>query len=204
MFENILSLVVRFVLLAIAAMTVENAVFSKGVGISRLLLLVESPVDTALFTGLMISTTVLSGIMYYFVMRWLALPELTIIYIRALVLIVCMSFAFLLVFIFSIKLIPRRRAKKAISTLPLATFNNMVLGTVLLSATSKLTFVETVIFNIGSGLGFLLAVVLVKEGYKKQKSNDVPAAFRGIPITLIYLGAIALALYGFTGFGFNI
>ncbi|NLL91236.1 MAG: hypothetical protein GX222_02305 [Ruminococcaceae bacterium] len=204
MLENVLSLIARFILLAIAAMTVESAVFSKGVGISRLLLLVESPVDTAVFTGLMISTTVLSGIMYYFVMRWLVIPEQTVLYIRTLILIVCMSLAFLTVFIFSIKLIPRKRAKKTISTLPLATFNNMVLGAVLISTTSKFNLAEMVIFNIGSGLGFLFAVILVKEGYKKQKSNDIPIAFRGIPITLIYLGAVALALYGFTGFGFNI
>lgn len=204
MSENILSLVVRFILLAIVAMTVENAVFSKGMGISRLIMLVESPVDTAVFTGLLILTTVLSGIMYYFVIRWLVLPESIIPYVRALMLIVCMSFAFFVVFTFSIKFFPRRLIRKAIGTLPAATFNNLVLGTVLLSATSNLTFIETVIFNIGSGFGFLIAVILVKEGYKKQKSSDIPAAFKGLPLTLIYLGAIALALYGFTGYIFTL
>ena len=46
---------------------------------------------------------------------------------------------------------------------------------------------------------FVLAVLVVNEGQRKIQSRSLPAAFRGLPITLIYIGILALAIYGFTG-----
>lgn len=51
----------------------------------------------------------------------------------------------------------------------------------------------------GSGLGYLLAVMLVTEAGNRLRSKAIPEAFRGLPITLIYIGVLALAIYGFTG-----
>ena len=50
-----------------------------------------------------------------------------------------------------------------------------------------------------SGLGYLLAVMLVTEAGNRLRSKAIPEAFRGLPITLIYIGVLALAIYGFTG-----
>ena len=52
---------------------------------------------------------------------------------------------------------------------------------------------------MGSGLGYLLAVMLVTEAGNRLRSKAIPEAFRGLPITLIYIGVLALAIYGFTG-----
>ena len=54
-------------------------------------------------------------------------------------------------------------------------------------------------FGLGSGLGFILAVLMVTEAQRKLRGRSVPEAFRGLPITLIYIGILALAIYGFTG-----
>ena len=48
-------------------------------------------------------------------------------------------------------------------------------------------------------VGYVLAVILVNEGQRKIQNRNLPAAFRGLPITLIYIGILALAVYGFTG-----
>ena len=45
----------------------------------------------------------------------------------------------------------------------------------------------------------LLAVLLVTEARHRLRSRAIPSAFRGLPITLIYIGVLALAIYGFTG-----
>lgn len=45
----------------------------------------------------------------------------------------------------------------------------------------------------------LLAVMLVTEADRRLRSEAIPEAFRGLPITLIYIGVLALAIYGFTG-----
>lgn len=53
--------------------------------------------------------------------------------------------------------------------------------------------------GIGSGLGYVLAVLLVTEARHRLRSKAIPEAFRGLPITLVYIGVLALAIYGFTG-----
>ena len=45
----------------------------------------------------------------------------------------------------------------------------------------------------------VLAVLLVTEARHRLRSKAIPEAFRGLPITLIYIGVLALAIYGFTG-----
>ena len=45
----------------------------------------------------------------------------------------------------------------------------------------------------------VLAVLVVREGARKLDNEDVPATFRGLPVTLLYIGILALAIYGFTG-----
>ena len=44
-----------------------------------------------------------------------------------------------------------------------------------------------------------LAVVLVAEGQRRLRNRRIPMSFRGLPLTLLYLGMLALAIYGFTG-----
>ena len=52
----------------------------------------------------------------------------------------------------------------------------------------------------GIGIAVLvLAVLLVTEARHRLRSKAIPEAFRGLPITLVYVGVLALAIYGFTG-----
>ena len=45
----------------------------------------------------------------------------------------------------------------------------------------------------------VLGTVLVTEARHRLRSKAIPKAFRGLPITLVYIGVLALAIYGFTG-----
>ena len=65
--------------------------------------------------------------------------------------------------------------------------------------TQSFTLEQSMGFGLGSGLGYLLAVMLVTEADRRLRSEAIPEAFRGLPITLIYIGVLALAIYGFTG-----
>ena len=62
-----------------------------------------------------------------------------------------------------------------------------------------LTLGESLGFGLGSGIGYVLAVLLVTEARHRLRSKAIPKAFRGLPITLVYIGVLALAIYGFTG-----
>ena len=65
--------------------------------------------------------------------------------------------------------------------------------------TQAFTLGQSLGFGLGSGLGYVLAVLLVTEARHRLRSKAIPKAFRGLPITLVYIGVLALAIYGFTG-----
>lgn len=91
------------------------------------------------------------------------------------------------------------RSGLLIRILPIAAVNSGVLGTALVERTQSFTLAQSIGFGLGSGLGYLLAVMLVTEAGNRLRSKAIPEAFRGLPITLIYIGVLALAIYGFTG-----
>ena len=70
---------------------------------------------------------------------------------------------------------------------------------VLVERTQSFTLGQSLGFGLGSGLGYVLAVLLVTEARHRLRSRAIPKAFRGLPITLVYIGVLALAIYGFTG-----
>ena len=83
--------------------------------------------------------------------------------------------------------------------LPLITTNCAVLGVVLLNVQNSYNFIESVVYGITGGLGFLLAIVLFASIRERLVFADYPKAFEGFPIALITAGLIALAFMGFSG-----
>ena len=84
--------------------------------------------------------------------------------------------------------------------LPLITTNCAVLGVALLNTQNDYNFIESVVYGITGGLGFLLAIFLfaaVRE--QLEVSGDNPKAFDGFPIALVTAGLMALAFMGFSG-----
>ena len=90
-------------------------------------------------------------------------------------------------------------AGRVLRIVPVAALNSCVLGTVLVERTQNFTLMQSLGFGLGSGVGYLLAVLLVTEAQHRLRSKAIPSAFRGLPITLVYIGVLALAIYGFTG-----
>lgn len=83
--------------------------------------------------------------------------------------------------------------------LPLITTNCAILGLALFGALREYGFIENVVFGIGAGIGFTLALVIM-AGIREQLSlSDVPLALQGAAITLIVAGLLALAFMGFAG-----
>ena len=83
--------------------------------------------------------------------------------------------------------------------LPLITTNCAILGLALLLVMRTYTFPESVVFGFGAGVGFTLALTIMAGIREELDLADVPAAFRGAPITLIVAGILALAFMGFAG-----
>ena len=92
-----------------------------------------------------------------------------------------------------------RVGRPYLEQLALATYNCCVLGTILICVNQNFTLLETIAFSLGSGIGYLFAVAAVDEGRRRLRSKDVPGIFTGMPISLIYIGILALAIYGLVG-----
>lgn len=86
--------------------------------------------------------------------------------------------------------------------LPLITVNCVVLAVSLFFMNRNYTFGETAVFAFGSGLGWMLAIVLLAgiRG-KMMEISNLPKGLRGRAIAFVILGILALAFFAFTGIG---
>ncbi len=83
--------------------------------------------------------------------------------------------------------------------LPLITTNCAVLGVVLLNTQNNYNFIESVVYGVTGGIGFLLAISLFASIREKLRFAEYPKAFEGFPIALVTAGLLALAFMGFSG-----
>jgi Na+-transporting NADH:ubiquinone oxidoreductase subunit E len=83
--------------------------------------------------------------------------------------------------------------------LPLITVNCAILGVSLFMLNKPFGFVESLVFGFGSGVGWMLAIVLMAGIRTKIKEDKVPEGLRGAGLSLIVAGIIALAFVGFSG-----
>ena len=103
-----------------------------------------------------------------------------------------------LVEMFLKKMVPSLYAALGIY-LPLITTNCAVLGVVLLNVQEEYSFIESVVYGITGGLGFMLAIVLFASVRERIEFSEYPESFKGFPISLVTAGLLALAFMGFSG-----
>lgn len=84
--------------------------------------------------------------------------------------------------------------------LPLITTNCAVLGVVLQNTQNGYGFVESVVYGVTGGLGFLLAIFCFSTVREKLAlTSECPKSFEGFPIALVSAGLLALCFMGFSG-----
>ena len=198
MSNDVMQAVGVFFSYAVLAVFAQNAVFTRGLGVSRLVQLVgDERTSSGWFALLLCVTQVLVAPLAYFAGSFIApLPNRA--QLRPVMYLTCIA-AVCLFELLVLKLAKGPRSGQLIRILPVAAVNSGVLGTVLVERTQSFTLEQSMGFGLGSGLGYLLAVMLVTEAQNRLRSRAIPEAFRGLPVTLIYIGVLALAIYGFTG-----
>lgn len=83
--------------------------------------------------------------------------------------------------------------------LPLIAVNCVILGGSLFMQERDYTFAESVVFGVGSGLGWALAIVAMAAVREKMKYSNVPDGLKGLGITFITAGLMSLAFMMFSG-----
>ncbi len=83
--------------------------------------------------------------------------------------------------------------------LPLITVNCAILGAALFMVIRQYTFVQSVAFGFGAGVGWALAIVLMAGLRQKMQYSHIPRPFQGMAITMVVTGVMAMAFMGFAG-----
>ena len=83
--------------------------------------------------------------------------------------------------------------------LPLITVNCAIFGGVSFMVQRDYNFTESIVYGFGSGLGWMLAIVAMAGLREKMKYSDVPDGLRGLGITFITAGLMALGFMSFSG-----
>ncbi|MDD9157082.1 NADH:ubiquinone reductase (Na(+)-transporting) subunit E [Aliivibrio sp. S4TY2] len=83
--------------------------------------------------------------------------------------------------------------------LPLITVNCAIFGGVSFMVQRDYNFAESVVYGFGSGIGWMLAIVALAGIREKMKYSDVPPGLRGLGITFITVGLMALGFMSFSG-----
>ena len=83
--------------------------------------------------------------------------------------------------------------------LPLIAVNCAILGSALFMVERDYTLVESTVFGLGSGFGFMLAIIALAAIREKMRYSDVPEGLRGLGITFIVTGLMAIGFMSFAG-----
>ena len=183
--------------ITLGAILANNFIFSQFLGCCPFLG-VSKKVDTAVGLGVAVTFVMgLASAVCFVVNRFILIPlDLAYMQTVAFILVIASLVQFIEMFL--------QKAMPALYTalgvyLPLITTNCAVLGVVLLNVQNGYNFIESVVYGITGGLGFLLAIVLFASIRERLVFADYPKAFEGFPIALVTAGLMALAFMGFSG-----
>jgi len=182
--------------ISLGAILINNFIFSQFLGCCPFLG-VSQKVDSAIGMGLAVTFVMgLSSALGYVVN--LILIKFGLEYMQTLAFILIIASLVQLVEMFLKKTIPTLYQALGVY-LPLITTNCAVLGVVLLNVQEGYNFIESVVYGITGGAGFLLAIVLFASIRERLEFADPPKAFKGFPIALVAAGLMALCFMGFQG-----
>ena len=181
----------------IGAIFVNNVVLAQFLGICPFLG-VSSKVETSLGMGAAVTFVMAIAAVVAWLIQTYVLVPLDIVYMQTIVFILVIAALVQMVEIMLKKLSPSLYQALGIF-LPLITTNCAVLGVVLLNTQYSFGFVQSVVYGVFGGLGFMLAICLFASVREKLEFADYPECFEGFPICLVSAGLLALAFMGFSG-----
>ncbi|MEG0775743.1 electron transport complex subunit RsxA [Clostridium sp.] len=182
----------------LSALLVNNFVLAKFLGICSFLG-VSQKIETAKGMGFAVTfVMVLATIMTYIVNVFILIP-LNLEYLSVLAFILVIAALVQFVEIVIKKTYPGLYRALGIY-LPLITTNCAVLGVALINTDKGYNLLQGIVNSLGAALGYTLAIVLLAGIRERMEDNtNMPEAFKGLPISLITAGLMAIAFFGFSG-----
>ena len=187
----------ELVSLFITSFIVNNIIFMQFLGTCPFLG-VSKKIDTAAGMGIaVIFVITLASIITYIVHHAILVP-LELEYLQTIVFILIIAALVQFVEMFLKKSAPGLYQALGIF-LPLITTNCAVLGVAINNIIYEYSFVESLVYSVGTSSGFLLAIVLFAGVRDKVDYADLPESLKGSAISLITAGLMSVAFLGFSG-----
>ena len=193
--------------LLIKAMFVENMALSFFLGMCTFLA-VSKKIETALGLGIAVivvqtitvpaNNLALQYLLDDGALAWLGLPDVNLRFLSLITFIGIIAAIVQILEMFLDKYVPALYNALGIF-LPLITVNCAILGGALFMMERDYNFPESVVFGLGSGGGWALAIVAIAGVREKLKYSDIPPALRGLGITFITAGLMSLGFMSFSG-----
>lgn len=186
-----------YLIIIVSAVFVNNIILAKFLGICPFIG-VSNKVETAIgMTGAVTFVMVIATIVTYLVQHFLLIP-FGITFMQTITFILVIAALVQMVEIMLKKVSPGLYQALGIF-LPLITTNCAVLGVAILAVQNDYNLVESVVFSIANSIGFGMAL-LVFSGIREQlELLDIPKSMKGVPISFIVAGLLAMAFMGFAG-----
>jgi Na+-transporting NADH:ubiquinone oxidoreductase subunit E len=195
--------------LGVKAVFIENMALAYFLGMCSFLA-VSKKVETALGLGAAVTfvltiTTPLNNLLYNYMLKegalvWLnpAWADVDLSFIRFLAFIGSIAASVQVVEMTLDRYVPKMYAALGVF-LPLIAVNCAILGGSLFMVERDYTLGESTVFGFGSGFGFWLAIVALAAIREKMRYSNVPPQLRGLGITFITTGLMAIAFMAFAG-----
>jgi len=183
--------------ISLGAILVENFILVQFLGICPFMG-VSKKMDTAAGMGFAVIFVMALASMFCWLVNEYMLVPLGLAYMQTVAYILIIASLVQFVEMFFQKSMPTLYRALGIY-LPLITTNCAVLGVALLNTLNGYNFIESVVYGITGGVGFLVAILLFASVRERLEFSDTPKSFEGFPIALISAGLIALAFTGFSG-----
>ena len=182
--------------ISLGAILANNFIFAQFLGICPFLG-VSKKIDTAVGMGAAVTFVMgLASAFCFLINKILVSLDLAFMQTVAFILVIASLVQFVEMFLK--KFIPTLYTALGVY-LPLITTNCAVLGVALLNVQNDYNFIESVVYGITGGLGFLVAIFLFAAVREQTEFSETPKSFEGFPIALVTAGLSALAFMGFGG-----
>jgi Na+-transporting NADH:ubiquinone oxidoreductase subunit E len=181
----------------IAAIFTNNILLTNFLGMCSFIAC-SGQIKTSLGLGtavifVMIMTTLINYIIYHFV-----LVPFGLVHLQYIIFIAVIAAFVQLVEMFVERFSPKLYFALGIF-LPLITVNCAILGASLFMIIREYSFMQSVGFGLGAGIGWALAIVLLAGLRQKMKYSHVPKCFEGVAIAMVVTGVLAMTFMGFAG-----
>ncbi|MBE0406966.1 NADH:ubiquinone reductase (Na(+)-transporting) subunit E [Psychrobacter sp. AOP22-C1-22] len=197
----------HYVSLFITSVFIENMALAYFLGMCTFLA-VSKKVSTAIGLGVavvvvMAITVPLNNLLFQFILKdgalaWAGFPDIDLSFLGLLSYIGLIAAVVQILEMFLDKFVPALYNALGVF-LPLITVNCAILGGVLFMVERDYNFGESMVYGVGAGFGWALAITVLAGIREKLKYSDIPAPLQGLGITFITVGLMSLGFMSFGG-----